>query len=262
MASRSSRPHRLLLPTLLAAVLAGELAGIVVGHSLTWPATPAASIPASASALGADRDADRGIAAARPWTAPSDASRDVLAAAANAARQRTGVLPGRPATAPVSPVRATTVAKPATTSTNPAGPTKTSASDAYRGRNHVWIPSLGTDKSIESFPCSRSRPPDTGVYRWGCAGRNNIYLLSHAWSTFKPLHDAYVRGRLKKGMKVHYADGGGAVETYSVIWWKVTAPTTAAKWAWASLDRSSMTLQTCVGARSEDRLMVRLVKVG
>jgi hypothetical protein len=47
-----------------------------------------------------------------------------------------------------------------------------------------------------------------------------------------------------------------------VIWWKVTAPTTAAKWAWASLSTPSMTLQTCVGSRSQYRLMVRLVRVG
>ena len=99
------------------------------------------------------------------------------------------------------------------------------------------------------------------MYRWGCAGRNNVYLLSHAWSTFKPLHDAYVRGRLRKGMAVWYADGGGSVHRYSVIWWRVTAPTTAASWAWAAQSRPSMTLQTCVGSNSQYRLMVRLVQV-
>jgi sortase (surface protein transpeptidase) len=86
--------------------------------------------------------------------------------------------------------------------------------------------------------------------------------MSHAWSTFKPLHDAYVRGGLKKGMKVWYADGGGTVRVYRVSWWRVTAPTTAASWAWASLARPSMTLQTCVGSNSQYRLMVRLVQVG
>jgi hypothetical protein len=89
------------------------------------------------------------------------------------------------------------------------------------------------------------------VYRWGCAGRNNVYLLSHAWSTFKPLHDAYTAGRLRKGLQVVYADGGGRVHTYAAIWWKVVAPTTAASWAWASLSTPSMTLQTCVGANSQ-----------
>jgi hypothetical protein len=88
-----------------------------------------------------------------------------------------------------------------------------------------------------------------------------VYLLSHAWSTFKPLHDAYVRGTLRRGMSVWYADGAGHVHRYSVIWWRVTAPTTAASWAWASLSSPGMTLQTCVGANSQYRLMVRLDRI-
>ncbi len=135
-------------------------------------------------------------------------------------------------------------------------------STAFHGRNHVWIPSLGVNRSIQSFPCSRSRPPDAGVYRWGCAGSNNIYLLAHAWSTFKPLHDAYVSHRLRAGMKVWYADGAARVHAYRVVWWRVVAPTTAASWAWAAQSRPSMTLQTCVGANSQYRLMVRLLQVG
>jgi hypothetical protein len=134
-------------------------------------------------------------------------------------------------------------------------------SSPYHGQNHVWIPSLGVDRALKTFPCARSRPPDAGVYRWGCAGRNNVYLMSHAWSTFKPLHDAYVGGRLRKGMKIWYADGTKRVREYSVIWWRVTAPTTAAAWAWAPQSRPSMTLQTCVGAGDRLRLMVRLVQI-
>jgi hypothetical protein len=165
-----------------------------------------------------------------------------------------------------SPARSTTTSvaarsTPAAASSSGGGQHVTTAT-AYHGRNHVWIPSLRISRSVQSFPCSRSRPPDAGVYRWGCAGRNNVYLMSHAWSTFKPLHDAYVGGRLRKGMKVWYADGAGRVRQFRVIWWRVTRPTTAASWAWAAQSRPSMTLQTCVGARSEDRLMVRLVQVG
>src|SRR5206468_3885149 len=77
---------------------------------------------------------------------------------------------------------------------------------SYHGRNHVWMPSLGISNTVQSFPCSRSRPPGIGVYRWGCGGRNNVYLLAHAWSSFRPLHDAYVGGRLRPGLKVWYAD--------------------------------------------------------
>ena len=85
--------------------------------------------------------------------------------------------------------------------------------------------------------------------------------MGHAWGVFKPLHDAYVNGRLHVGMKAYYADGNGRTHTYVVKWWKLTRPTTAAKWAWASQSVPSMTLQTCVGANSEYRVMVRLVEV-
>ena len=135
-----------------------------------------------------------------------------------------------------------------------------SGTASYRGRNHVWIPALGIDKSVSSFSCSNSSYPGNRVYRWGCAGSNNIYLFGHAHSVFKPLHDAYVRGRLAKGMKVTYADGNGKVSTYAVAWWKTTTPDKGA-WAYAAQSRPSLTLQTCIGARSQYRLIVRLFKV-
>lgn len=143
--------------------------------------------------------------------------------------------------------------KPAVKS-SPAKPVARS----YSGTNHVWIPSLGITRSVRWFPCARSRPPDNYMYRWGCSGANNVYLMGHAYSIMKPLHDAYVRGRLRVGMKAYYADGTGKVRTYAVKWWKVTRPTTAASWAWAAQSVPSMTLQTCVGKNSEYRLMVRL----
>ncbi len=125
----------------------------------------------------------------------------------------------------------------------------------------MWIPSLGINRSVAWFACSRSREPDNYVYRWGCAGTNNVYLLGHAWGVFDPLHDAYVSGRLRRGMKAVYADANGKVRTYAVRWWKVVKPTASASWAWASLPTPSMTLQTCVGAHSQYRLMVRLTQV-
>jgi hypothetical protein len=131
----------------------------------------------------------------------------------------------------------------------------------FRGRNHVWIPALGIDRSVNGYACSSSAYPGDRVYRWGCAGANNVYLFGHAHSVFKPLHDAYVRGRLSKGLRVHYADGQGRVATYAVSWWKVTTPDRGA-WAYAAQSAPSLTLQTCVGAKSQYRLIVRLRKVG
>lgn len=136
-----------------------------------------------------------------------------------------------------------------------------SGSANHIGRNHVWIPGLGINRSVSSFPCNRTRPPDNLVYRWGCAGANNVYLMGHASSVFNPLHDAYTAGRLRVGMKAWYADSKGRVRVYAVKWWKVTLPTNSS-WAWAAQARPSMTLQTCVGANSKYRLVVRLVEVG
>ncbi|HEX5591223.1 MAG TPA: sortase [Candidatus Limnocylindrales bacterium] len=132
------------------------------------------------------------------------------------------------------------------------------AKPVYRGTNHVWMPSLGVSRSVEGFSCSRSTPPGNVVYRWGCAGTNNVYLFGHAWGVMKPLHDAYVSGRLKAGMAVVYADGKGRVRTYRVTEIRVVTPDQV-DWAIAAQSRPSMTLQTCVGKNSEKRLLVRLV---
>jgi hypothetical protein len=250
MASRRSRPRRLLIPTVLAAILAAEITGLAIARNLV-PGSVAA--PAPAAVAGAVSTAPAG-----PASAASSADTVDMARLANSAAAASGTIARNLSTIrverPAKKVRAAVGTKPKTSSSP--------APASYRGRNHVWIPSLGINKAVQSFPCSRDRPPDAGVYRWGCAGRNNVYLMGHAWSTFKPLHDAYVGGRLHTGMKVIYGDGAGRVHTYSVIWWKVVKPTTAASWAWASLSRPSMTLQTCVGANSAYRLMVRLVQVG
>jgi hypothetical protein len=262
MAPRRSRPRRLLLPTVLAAVLAAEITGIALARTLA-PAAPIAPVAAPASAASSPAVAGRQSAAIRPdATDPSPSSGPTVATP----RAHANVQAASHATVPSGTARAVTERiTPKVASTARSGGASTghiSSSASFHGQDHVWIPSLGISANVQSFPCSRSRPPDAGIYRWGCAGRNNVYLLGHAWSTFKPLHDAYVGGRLRTGLKVAYADGAGTLDTYSVVWWKVVAPTTAASWAWAPLSRPSMTLQTCVGANSQYRLMVRLVQVG
>jgi hypothetical protein len=131
----------------------------------------------------------------------------------------------------------------------------------YAGTNHFWIPSLGVSRSVSWFACTRSTPPANRIYRWGCAGRNNVYLFGHAWGVMKPVHDAYVAGKLKKGMVVVYADGNGRVRKYRVTEIRVVTPDKV-DWAIAAQSKPSMTLQTCLGANSEKRLLVRLVADG
>jgi len=76
----------------------------------------------------------------------------------------------------------------------------------YHGTSHVWMPTLGISQHVYLFACSRSTDPANLVYRWGCAGTNNVYLLGHAYGVFLALHDAYANGKLRKGMPVVYAD--------------------------------------------------------
>jgi sortase (surface protein transpeptidase) len=95
------------------------------------------------------------------------------------------------------------------------------------------------------------------LFRWGCAGQNNVYLFAHAGGPFKRLHDLYVRGGLRRGMTVTYADANGKVHHYRVAWWKVVLPTNG-DFAFAAQPRPSMTLQTCVGLHDRYRLVVRL----
>ena len=127
----------------------------------------------------------------------------------------------------------------------------------HAGKNHVWSADLGLNRPVAWYSCSRSQYPGMAVYRWGCGGRNNVYLFAHAGGPFRRLHDIYVRGRLQRGMTVTYADGNGVVHRYRVAWWRVVLPT-AGGFAYAAQSRPSMTLQTCVGAHDRYRLIVRL----
>jgi sortase (surface protein transpeptidase) len=169
--------------------------------------------------------------------------------------------PARSTTSEDAAARPAAVVPKATAKAESKETASASTSSRYRGRNHVWIPALRIDRSVTGFACSSTAYPGNRVYRWGCAGRNNVYLFGHAHSVFKPLHDAYVRGRLKKGMKVIYADSKGRVTTYAVRWWKVVRPDRGA-FAYAAQKTPSLTLQTCVGAKSQYRLIVRLTKSG
>jgi Sortase domain len=209
--------------------------------------SPAIALPPPAAASGATIQAG-----ASPFflAAVRVASGVGASAAAQATITRAGTIATRPA---VTKAAGSAIGRPKLAKATPA-PT-------FHGTNHVWIPALGVSRAISIFPCSRQKAPANYVYRWGCAGTNNVYLLGHAYGVFKALHDAYYNGRLKVGLTAIYANASGTVHTYRVAWWKVVKPTTAAKWAWASLASPSMTLQTCLGASSQYRLMVRLVQV-
>ncbi len=226
----------------------------------------AASAPASVfsverrtDAAGAPANNSLPHPADRPW----DASNTIEAERPTSTADRTTASPTRlPARADWTSRPKPAVPRPAaTTVTKGTQPAASTGTTSFTGRNRVWIPALGIARSVTGYACSSSAYPGNRVYRWGCAGSNNIYLFGHAHSVFQALHDAYVAGRLRKGMKVYYAGGDGRVGVYAISWWKVTTPEKG-DWAYAAQSRPSLTLQTCVGARSQYRLIVRLAKTG
>ncbi len=165
-------------------------------------------------------------------------------------------LPARPQRAP----ELTAQRAPTTPAAPPVRRTVTVVRAAtYVGTNHMWMPALGINRSVYVYACTRSTVLSNVVYRWGCAGRNNIYLMGHAWGVFKPLHDAYVQGRLRIGMEAIYADGAGRIHRYRITTWRVVLPTDIS-WI-GDMSRPTMILQTCVGATSTYRLNVKLVAV-
>jgi hypothetical protein len=105
-----------------------------------------------------------------------------------------------------------------------------------------------------------------GVYRWGCAPSSNVYLMSHASSTFEAIQKGYHSGALKVGQQAWFADTKGTVTHWKVAWIRrVTAvylQSTASTWATNSSSTPIMTLQTCDNPDNLYRIIVRLVPYG
>jgi sortase (surface protein transpeptidase) len=263
------RRHRRFLAPALAVTLALELSLVALAAgpaTLARPIQPPAAVAARPDVVGGPHDqgvehpADRltiyrggvpsWLATAKPAPAARPVVRSVPTPASAVPNVAVAVTP-RPAVVP----------KPAKAAAPTKAPAPAKAPTTYRGKNHVWIPALGVNRSVSFYACSRKTALANVVYRWGCAGSNNVYLMGHAHSVFRSLHNAYVNGRLRKGMQVIYADANGRVTRYKISYWKVVSPV-GAGWAFAAQSRPSMTLQTCVGARSQYRLVVRLVASG
>jgi hypothetical protein len=221
------------------------------GPVLAFSTVEAGGQPAAAAVL-ADQRFDTPPAPSFAWLALLHDQREDLRAEAALAAESKPAAKAADAKPHVKATAKATAPKPKATTPKPQAPT-------YHGQNRFWIPSLGMSDRVYSFACTRSRDPDNLIYRWGCAGYNNVYILGHAWGVMKPLHDLYVRGGLRKGLVAIYADGAGHVHWYRVVSWRVVDPSEVS-WAIAAQPVPSMTLQTCVGKNSQYRLNVRLVQ--
>ena len=134
---------------------------------------------------------------------------------------------------------------------------------SYSGVYHLWIPALGLSRSIFDWGCNGGLIPNRVEY-WGCAGRNNLYLLGHAWGVFAKIHDGYHSGALRVGLIAYYADKSGRVHRYRISQIRHVANSdyaTWSRWAMAASSTPIITLQTCDGATSAYRILVRLVPV-
>jgi hypothetical protein len=219
-------------------------------------AIPADSILAAGGPVQPDialDDLRLGVAAA--WRADQAAQRAAAEAAAAAAAQAAARAKAE-AAAKAKADKARAAAKEQTKPAAKQEPKKA----VYRGSNRFWFPSLGMRQGVYWFPCSRSKAPGNVVYRWGCAGANNVYLMAHDFGKFYPLYKAWKNGRLRKGMLAVYADPKGRVHYYRLSFYRVVAPDGDVGWAYGSTSRSALTLQTCVSGGSK-RLVVRFYEV-
>ena len=130
------------------------------------------------------------------------------------------------------------------------------------GTNHFWFPALGISNKVHTFNCAGPYTIPSGIWHFGCNGPHNIYLMAHGWSDFKALRVAYRNGTLAKGMSAYCAGPDGTVLRYKVAWVRHVPVDefNASYWEWAINDVTAVTLQTCDGAHSEYRIIVRLLR--
>lgn len=124
------------------------------------------------------------------------------------------------------------------------------------------FPAIDLARPVYRWGCRGGTLPNLLV-RWGCAGAGNTYLLGHAWGVFAPLHDAREDGRLRIGQHAYLTDWAGRTRRYELAWIRIVPRTyywhglPGDRWAWNATSRPAITLQTCWGATSAYRLIVR-----
>ncbi len=144
-------------------------------------------------------------------------------------------------------------------------PKPTAAPATYTGASHFWYPALNIDADWNWYGCDYGGGSTLpmGVFRWGCGPASNIYLLSHAASTFSKVRKAFHDGTLQVGQNVWYSNAQGDVTRWEVSWIRRVTDdylnATASEWALSDSPTPIMTLQTCDGAQSQLRIIVRLI---
>ncbi len=124
------------------------------------------------------------------------------------------------------------------------------------------FPAIDLVRPVYRWGCRGGTLPNL-IVRWDCAGPGNTYLLGHAWGVFEPLHDARRDGTLRAGQHAYLTDLMGRTRRYELAWFRIVPQTyswrglSGDQWAWNATARPAVTLQTCWGATSAYRLIVR-----
>ena len=134
-------------------------------------------------------------------------------------------------------------------------------SSGHQGRNHVWMPALGIDRSVASYACSNALVPRQPRVPLGLRRQQQRLPLRPRRQRLQAAprrvcprppaqgHEALLCRWRGHGPHVQGRRGGRSRRP------------TKGTWAYQSLARPSLTLQTCVGAASQYRLIVRLDRV-
>ena len=239
---------------IVTATTSGDAASAAAAQAAAPVPAMAVAAAVSTTALTSGTIADSAsLVQAAPLTAPALEARVQPVVqprtVAIASTAKTVSKPKAPVRVAATRPKAATVSKPRTTTVS------------YHGIYHLWIPGLGLNRDIDDWGCRGGLIPNH-VERWGCAGRNNVYLLGHAWGVFAPIHNGYHSGALHVGLTAYYADKSGNVHRYRVSAIRHVRNADYASWSgWATGAYGSpvITLQTCDGSTSAYRILVRLV---
>ena len=136
-----------------------------------------------------------------------------------------------------------------------AAPQPAAPAPARIGANWILVPRLGLSQPVGWYSdCSgRSVVPRWGVWREGCAGANNVYVMAHNPGVFTPIL------ALRPGDLVLYGDPSGRVHTYRVTFTTIVSNTQL--WPLGGLGVPSLTLQTCWTWDGTRDFIVRAVQI-
>jgi hypothetical protein len=149
------------------------------------------------------------------------------------------------------------------TPTSSTVPHQTQKPRAVCTRYCFVFPVLGINEPINDWECSRSDDNlADGIWYYGCADFNNLFLVGHAGGVFYPLWAAYHSSaglNALIGRTATYIDRSGNASVYKVAWWKHQEEAEwRTNWHGEASPFPVITLDTCDDGHAS-RITVRLI---